>query len=264
VWVAKVGLLNECESMRNPIFCAVMTLAIPYANAATPVGETAKVKPLAELVVTGGGGKKLIVKQPVYSGDTVRTGLTGEAQIVFRDKTRLVVGGGASLKIDNLVYSGGSRAKRFAISAFSGTFRFISGQSAKGAYSVKTPTAVIGVRGTAFDFAVGRGGRTLVMLHNGIVRMCSRSGGCRILDERCELALVRPGQPAQTVNEPGFLVRRNEVSRGFPYVRSQRSLRRDFRVSTAGRCRASIASPANGGGGNGSSGDGGGNSGGRQ
>ena len=249
--------------MRNCFVSALLIVSIPVAHAATPAGEAVKVKPLAELVISSGGGKTLKVRQPVYSGDTVRTGLSGEAQIVFRDKSRLVVGGGASLKIDKLVYGGGNRAKTFAINALSGTFRFISGHSSKRAYSVKTPTAIIGVRGTAFDFAVGRGGRTLAMLHNGVVRICSRSGGCRILDERCELALVRPGQPAQHFDEPGFLVRRNELSRGFPYVRSQRSLRRDFRISTAGRCRASVASPGLGGGGTGANG-GSGNSGGRQ
>lgn len=244
--------------------CLIITLTLGAAAclapvlAKTPAGETAKVKPVAELIVEGGDTGPLKVRQAVYSGDTVRTGSSGEAQIVFHDQTRLVIGRGASLRIDQFVTGGTSRAKRLAIKAFSGVYRFISGKSGSKAYALNTPTAIIGVRGTAFDFSVGRGGRTLVMLHQGVVQVCSTAGGCRILDERCELALTRPGQPAQHFNDPGFLVRPNELARAFPYVRSQGSLRGDFRVSTAGRCRASIARSPEGGGGNGGSGGSGG------
>ena len=41
---------------------------------------------------------------------------------------------------------------QFTINALSGTFRFITGKSAKDAYQIKTSMGMIGVRGTAFDF----------------------------------------------------------------------------------------------------------------
>ena len=243
--------------MRLAMFAAGILLAIATpAETKTPAGETVKVKPLAELV-TGGNGKKLKARQPVYSGDTIRTSLMGEAQIIFRDQTRLVIGPGANLKIDSFVTGGNNKAKRFAVKAFAGAFRFVSGRSGKKAYSINTPTAIIGVRGTAFDFSVGRGGRTLVMRHSGLVQVCSTAGGCRTLDDACEIVLTRPGQPPQHTNEPGFLLRRNELSRAFPYVRSQRSLRQGFRVPGAHRCRSVTTQTNDVGGGSGGNSSGG-------
>jgi hypothetical protein len=76
--------------------------------------------------------------------------------------------------IDAFVFNG-NRAGNFSINAVRGAFRFITGNSPKNAYSIITPTATIGMRGTQFDLTVDRlGGTTRVLEYEGITRICKR------------------------------------------------------------------------------------------
>ena len=93
------------------------------------------------------------------------------------------------------------RPAAFAINAVRGSFRFITGVSAKNAYSINTPTATIGVRGTAFDGHVAEDGTTTIAMWHGTVRICDKgrprrhcteiSGACSViqLDPGCGLQL---------------------------------------------------------------------------
>ena len=116
-----------------------------------------------------------------------------------------------------------------AINALLGTFRFISGNSSKQAYSIKTPTATMGIRGTKFDFTVRRRGDTDVVLFSGQVDVCGRSG-CIRLNEACSLASITRNGDARRVRSSES--RNRQIRARFPYIVSQAPLRRDFRVST--------------------------------
>jgi hypothetical protein len=93
------------------------------------------------------GRRTLAVEAPVYSGDHIITGPTGEAQVKFRDDTKLVVGPNSMMVIDAFVFENNDSARQISINAVRGAFRFITGKSPKDAYSITTPTATIGVRG---------------------------------------------------------------------------------------------------------------------
>ncbi|HVY19873.1 MAG TPA: FecR domain-containing protein [Bauldia sp.] len=93
------------------------------------------------------GKRVLLVEAPVYSGDHIVTGPTGQAQVKFRDDTKLVVGPNSTMIIDAFVFSDQDSARQISINAVKGAFRFITGKSPKDAYSITTPTATIGVRG---------------------------------------------------------------------------------------------------------------------
>ncbi len=93
-------------------------------------------------------GKKILMPaNPVYSGDRISTDAIGNAQIKFRDDTKLVVGPNSTLVIDAFIFDKNDTARQVSISAIKGAFRFISGKSPKDVYTIKTPTATIGVRG---------------------------------------------------------------------------------------------------------------------
>ena len=95
----------------------------------------------------GQTGKRLVTQNgPVYSGDHITTGPGGQAQIRFRDNTKLVVGPDSMMVIDAFIFEGDT-ARKISINAVRGAFRFIAGKSPKDAYSITTPTATIGVRG---------------------------------------------------------------------------------------------------------------------
>lgn len=214
---------------------AMAAMAVPAL--AAPAGETVQVKPLAQLFGSA-NGQTIGTGQPVFAGDRVQTGAGGEVQIVFADRTRLVVGPSSSLVIDEAVYSG-KRARSLAIQATRGVFRFITGQGPKSAYKIDTPTATLAVRGTEFDFSVRGNRRTFVMLLGGEVRLCGKTQGCRVLDKRCQVAGTRADGRARFVDESDFVVSGRDLVNAFPYVLNDSGLHDDFRLAAAGACRDS-------------------------
>ncbi len=118
----------------------------PAANAAGPDGFVVAV--IQQATVDAKTGKKVLSQaNPIFSGDKIVTGRVGEAQIKFRDETKLVVGPNSTLVIDAFVFNADDTARKVSINALRGAFRFISGKSPKDAYTIKTPTATIGIRG---------------------------------------------------------------------------------------------------------------------
>ncbi len=122
-----------------------------------------------------------------------------------------------------------TRRRKFSVDALRGTFRFISGHSAKNAYDIQTANATIGIRGTAFDFSVGRA--TLVAVHTGRVNLCAY-GRCESVDDHCGVGRAGGG----AVEELGGRAKGRAV-RSLPYIANQGALARPFRVDTSS-CRS--------------------------
>ena len=92
----------------------------------------------------------------------------GLAQIRFVDDTRLVVGPNSRLVIDEFVFNPDQTAQQVTIRMAKGTFRFLSGNSPSKAYSIRTPTMTIGVRGTVLDvYAAVNGDESGAVFHDG-------------------------------------------------------------------------------------------------
>jgi len=232
------------------------------APAAEPSGTAIAVNPAAQ--ADGGAGFRVLVNDgAIYSGDKIVTGPSGQAQIKFRDETKLVVGPNSALTVDAFIYSGNS-AQKVSIDALKGGFRFITGISKKDAYSISTPTAVIAVRGTEFDFNVDRlDGETEVVMFGGTTLICPKilAGGvpntqhehCAVANRVCNMTIVPPG--GEDVAEFKAGVQRNAlINRDFRYIRNQNRLNPEFRVDLVGCGSAANflnmppAAPAGGGG----------------
>ena len=134
--------------------CALMGLAVSGQSFAQAPSGTAVAVVQSANARGPGGARVLEVQKPVYTGDRIITGDVGEAQIRFRDDTRLVVGKNSSLVIDRFVYNEDPTAREVGINFAKGAFRFISGNTASQAYSIRTPNASLAIRGTMFDVAV--------------------------------------------------------------------------------------------------------------
>jgi hypothetical protein len=200
------------------------------ALAATPSG-TAVAVIQATSIVGSTGQHVLEPEAPIFMGDRVNTDTIGEAQIKFRDNTRLVVGPNSSLLIDKFVFSDETTARSVTINAVRGTFRFITGSSPSNAYLIRTPTATIGLRGTQFDFAIGARGETRLALYGGGVRFCDLQQRCVELTGRCDVVVAAPGEGIRRVQSDGE--KAGVIAASFPYLRSQWGLNSDFRVDTA-------------------------------
>ena len=111
-----------------------------------PIGRTVASATLVNAF--GRTGKRVIVpKSPIFSDDRLKANATGNAQIILIDKTKIVVGPGAEVRIDDYVFDTNKTFSKVVVSVSKGSIRFISGNSKASAYRIKTPTGTIGVRG---------------------------------------------------------------------------------------------------------------------
>jgi hypothetical protein len=220
------------------LLTAWLALAASPALAGDGVAVGVDPEAVARLNTTS---RVLIAGADVSVGETIITGASGLVQIVFADQTRLVVGPHSTLLIETYLMANANTAQRLTVNALSGSFRFISGNSPKPAYSIKTPTAAIAVRGTSFDI-IAEPGRTRAMLYDGALEICNRAGACAQLTQRCEVALADSGQSARLGREDP---QRTPQSLLFRYARFQASLLAPFRVSGAALCAEDPAPDTN-------------------
>jgi hypothetical protein len=98
--------------------------------------------------------KVLALKSEVESGDTLVSEKNTYAQIKFIDNSEVTLRPGTTFKIENFAYEAGKpEADSAAFSLVKGGLRSITGllgKRNKEKFSLKTPTATIGIRGTTF------------------------------------------------------------------------------------------------------------------
>jgi hypothetical protein len=216
---------------------AAALLLTPSLALADAAGSAAGVKPSASSALDG-KTRTLVVGSDIFIGDKVKTGSSGQVQILFADRTKLVIGPGSSLAIkDYLIRNNGDPGK-FVIDVLSGTFRFATGDAPKNKYVINTPTGTIGVRGTRFDLNITQK-RTWGIMFEGTTRDCSRSGDCVNVGGECSLFEIVSGN-AQVVGDTREMsgAMRRELRTNFRYAVAggQASLLRPFRFGNATQC----------------------------
>jgi hypothetical protein len=223
----------------NAAAAAVLALCATSAIAAEGSGEAVAVTDVASASGPG-GGRALAARSMVRVGDTVATDATGEAQLRFSDGTRMVVGPNSALAIDELLFRANAAENKFTVRALGGAFRFLGGEGDDKGYTIRTPSATIGVRGTAFDVTVTPEGETRVVLLEGEVTLCAEEGKdgkkaeCKTIATPCAVLQTRGKNEVEEIApEEG----RKEFTReNFPYVRSDENLRDEFRVAGGAFC----------------------------
>lgn len=219
--------------------CILFFVSLP-ATVSASIGKVLSVKPGAE-VVRAGQTLTLRKGMDVASGDMITTNRSGVVQLVFNDETKIAVGPNAKMVLDVSMLRGNRKAKSFAVQALGGSFRFISGNSKKRAYSIKTPTATMAVRGTTFDIWVPSGEQSAMLVLEGAVQMCSLSGGCRRGDYQCSMFATSPGGG---VGQPADVTQYDKaVTAGFPFLQAQQRLLPPFQVNIGGCSGAEALSP---------------------
>jgi len=99
------------------------------------------------------------VQQPAKTGDLIEqadvltTGTNGSVGITFIDNTRLSAGPNSRIELKQFRFNPTTQEGEFVTDVQHGTLAIVSGQIAKrspDAMKVKTPTTILGVRGTTF------------------------------------------------------------------------------------------------------------------
>ncbi|MBB91627.1 MAG: hypothetical protein CMF68_11680 [Magnetovibrio sp.] len=122
------------------------------AGAAEPIGKIVTVSGKVEATHADGTKAILKVGDPVYQGDVIETGPLGAVGMEFADESTFSLADNGRMVLDEMVYDPQAQAGTFGASIVQGAFSFISGQIAKTGPDnmlINTPTATIGIRGTA-------------------------------------------------------------------------------------------------------------------
>ncbi len=133
-----------------PIVLLAVAGLVPSAEAATKIGVTAAAQNQVQ-GVQGGATQALAAGSQIFQDEVIKTGAQSMAQLLFLDQTSLSVGPQAQVTLDKFVYNPNTGAGSVVFAATQGAFRFVSGTQASNHYSIETPVATIGARGTVID-----------------------------------------------------------------------------------------------------------------
>lgn len=153
--------------------CAALLLSLCAATAtqaATEIGRAVSIAPSVSGMISGkvrtmGSG------DGVHQDEMIQTQTAGSARLRFIDATDLSIGPSSTVRLDRFVFNPAGSASSFILNATKGAFRFATGRSNHDAYVIRTPAAVIGVRGTQFSFTV-IGTRLSLSVQQGRVVVC--------------------------------------------------------------------------------------------
>jgi hypothetical protein len=134
--------------------------------------------------------RELAKGDDVRQQELIEVASDGRSELVLRDKTKLALGPGSRLLLDQFVYDPDISGGAIVLDLARGAFRFITGVAAKPAYVIRTPTASITVRGSIFDIYVQLSGMTWILLIDGAIEVCTEAGKCQLHDEPGKLIRV--------------------------------------------------------------------------
>ncbi len=134
----------------------VLLVACAAAGAADDVGQI-KVAKGQVSVDRGGQSLPAQVGMTLASADVLKTGADGSVGITMRDNSLLSAGPNSVLSLDRFDFDPTTYQGRFESGLQRGTLAVVSGRIARQspqAMTVRTPSAVLGVRGTDFVISV--------------------------------------------------------------------------------------------------------------
>ncbi|MDP1867491.1 MAG: VCBS domain-containing protein, partial [Bradyrhizobium sp.] len=164
------------------------------------IGQVTKLAGSAT-AVRNGVSISLNVGDNVHKGDVVQSGSDSSLGITFIDGTVFGLSSNARMVLNEMIYNPSASNNASLLTLVQGTISFVAGATAKnGDMKVDTPTATMGIRGTAvlveIDFDVPQSGGAPPVSFRILVEPNGTSGEYVLLDK---LTLL----PIATVNQPG-------------------------------------------------------------
>jgi len=145
--------------MKFTALTATITVLVAIAMSAAAEGpRIGQIKTVSGEAMILRGTERLPVKpgDPLYTKDIVQTGEHGSIGISFIDNSVFSTGPDSQIGLDEFRFDSAAGGEMLA-SMPRGTLSVVSGEITKkspGALKIKTPTAILGVRGTTFAVQV--------------------------------------------------------------------------------------------------------------
>ena len=149
--------------MKTTTIWGAVALAVLAINAAAAEGEAAgTIKTSKGEVSIERAGARIpgTVGTAVQVADKVRTGTDGAVGLTLRDNTLLSAGPNSLLTLDKFSFDSTTNAGSLSVGVRKGTLAVTTGKIARQtpeSIDFRTPTSVIGVRGTEFVIEAGSG-----------------------------------------------------------------------------------------------------------
>lgn len=162
----------------------IFTLALSANSFAQKAGLVLMAK--GTVFATDNTGKKRALRRrsAIMQGDTISTEANGKLQIRFIDKALLTLK--PNSKLDISAYQQAKtegEGEEVVMNLITGGFRTITGSIGKGdksAYTVKTPAASIGIRGTNYEVAQETGGNFVMAVWEGGITVSNDQGSMKL------------------------------------------------------------------------------------
>ena len=139
-----------------PLLLSTMLAAAPALAEGSQIGQIDKVSGTVS-VARGSGHLPAKQGDPVYQSDVIETGADGNAGITFRDNSRFSIGPGSQLALSEFRFDTNASRGSMTADLRQGTLAVVSGaitHTTPGAMHIKTPTSILGMRGTTFGIQV--------------------------------------------------------------------------------------------------------------
>ena len=143
------------------VLLVLLLFGAPSPAALAQSAQAGRVKTLeGQAWLTNGTGQRSAIEvgTSVAVGDSIETAANSSVGITFRDETRISIGPGSTVSIDEFLFAPEKDELSFAARIARGTLYYVSGAIAHLAperVSVATPEGTVGIRGTAFVVRVG-------------------------------------------------------------------------------------------------------------
>ena len=157
---------QTAEILAGPITPGQMAQAVEVAQV-EPIGTVESLEGTVEATRADGTKVTLSKGDPVYQEDVLETAAGAAIGVVFADESTFSLGEEGRMVLDEMIYDPGSQDGSAGVSLLSGAFTFVSGAIAKTGVdnmTVTTPTATIGIRGTAGGGKIDEEGTTTAAL----------------------------------------------------------------------------------------------------
>jgi hypothetical protein len=140
---------------REILFFGLLLLASAWMSTHAFAAEAGRIKVSKGEVQIERNGKLMVapVGTIIEVEDTVRTGADGAVGITFHDNSLLSAGPNSELVVERFVFDSTTHQGEFDTRLKKGTLAVVSGKIVKQspeAMRIKTPAAIMGVRGTEF------------------------------------------------------------------------------------------------------------------
>ena len=147
---------KRCRATAFLAALCMLVFAVPAF--AEPVGRVLASSGAAQAQSAAGGLRPLAQGAVVERGDTLMTGADSNLQVRFVDDALLMVRPNSRIRVDDYRVEGGTLHS--VLSLIAGGLRTLTGRIGKArrdAYTMNTPTATIGVRGTDYELRLCQG-----------------------------------------------------------------------------------------------------------